>query len=160
FFFFSSRRRHTRSKRDWSSDVCSSDLKIFACIGKFAVLRGLQALLISSSGIFGCFVGSGAQGHALNLCSSLHHDSAHVNAAAESNEIPHKVHDTGVKTRSRGSQLTIRQLASWNSHIGVLPSRARLQTRVAAGVNERISPRSQLHAEIAVRRCIQLLTHP
>src|SRR5438067_70865 len=26
FFFFSSRRRHTRSKRDWSSDVCSSDL--------------------------------------------------------------------------------------------------------------------------------------
>src|SRR5437868_7186053 len=27
FFFFSSRRRHTRSKRDWSSDVCSSDLQ-------------------------------------------------------------------------------------------------------------------------------------
>src|SRR5699024_11457706 len=27
-FFFSSRRRHTRSKRDWSSDVCSSDLPI------------------------------------------------------------------------------------------------------------------------------------
>src|SRR5699024_11749779 len=25
-FFFSSRRRHTRSKRVWSSDVCSSDL--------------------------------------------------------------------------------------------------------------------------------------
>src|SRR5437868_15026279 len=25
-FFFSSRRRHTSSKRDWSSDVCSSDL--------------------------------------------------------------------------------------------------------------------------------------
>src|SRR5207249_5567282 len=27
YFFFSSRRRHTRSKRDWSSDVCSSDLR-------------------------------------------------------------------------------------------------------------------------------------
>src|SRR5207247_8394092 len=26
-FFFSSRRRHTRSTRDWSSDVCSSDLE-------------------------------------------------------------------------------------------------------------------------------------
>src|SRR5690349_22786461 len=26
FFFFSSRRRHTRYLRDWSSDVCSSDL--------------------------------------------------------------------------------------------------------------------------------------
>src|SRR5690554_7084822 len=28
FFFFSSRRRHTRCGRDWSSDVCSSDLKM------------------------------------------------------------------------------------------------------------------------------------
>src|SRR5271169_5651973 len=27
FFFFSSRRRHTRCYRDWSSDVCSSDLR-------------------------------------------------------------------------------------------------------------------------------------
>src|SRR5690606_40028590 len=26
-FFFSSRRRHTRFSRDWSSDVCSSDLQ-------------------------------------------------------------------------------------------------------------------------------------
>src|SRR5260370_7471045 len=30
FFFFSSRRRHTRFKCDWSSDVCSSDLLIHA----------------------------------------------------------------------------------------------------------------------------------
>src|SRR5690349_24021772 len=29
-FFFSSRRRHTRSLRDWSSDVCSSDLSFGA----------------------------------------------------------------------------------------------------------------------------------
>src|SRR5690606_39876270 len=29
FFFFSSRRRHTRFSRDWSSDVCSSDLAAF-----------------------------------------------------------------------------------------------------------------------------------
>src|SRR5215813_2440196 len=28
FFFFSSRRRHTRCGRDWSSDVCSSDLRL------------------------------------------------------------------------------------------------------------------------------------
>src|SRR5207249_7641075 len=32
-FFFSSRRRHTRSKRDWSSDVCSSDLKHVSDLG-------------------------------------------------------------------------------------------------------------------------------
>src|SRR5256885_7141244 len=28
FFFFSSRRRHTRLQGDWSSDVCSSDLRV------------------------------------------------------------------------------------------------------------------------------------
>src|SRR5699024_11945081 len=32
FFFLSSRRRHTSSKRDWSSDVCSSDLKCSRCL--------------------------------------------------------------------------------------------------------------------------------
>src|SRR5690348_18011388 len=33
FFFFSSRRRHTRWTGDWSSDVCSSDLPFFQCSG-------------------------------------------------------------------------------------------------------------------------------
>src|SRR5699024_12211064 len=35
--FFSSRRRHTRSERDWSSDVCSSDL---ACTGATGLREG------------------------------------------------------------------------------------------------------------------------
>src|SRR5215813_6790814 len=34
FFFFSSRRRHTRCGRDWSSDVCSSDLYVPSYNGK------------------------------------------------------------------------------------------------------------------------------
>src|SRR6266700_4874488 len=38
FFFFSSRRRHTRFSRDWSSDVCSSDLISLAPL--FAVAIG------------------------------------------------------------------------------------------------------------------------
>src|SRR5438128_5294859 len=33
FFFFSSRRRHTRCYRDWSSDVCSSDLAFLKLLG-------------------------------------------------------------------------------------------------------------------------------
>src|SRR5207245_5460284 len=33
FFFFSSRRRHTRCYRDWSSDVCSSDLTARSSLG-------------------------------------------------------------------------------------------------------------------------------
>src|SRR5256886_4905449 len=36
FFFFSSRRRHTRFDCDWSSDVCSSDL----AVGGYRSLRG------------------------------------------------------------------------------------------------------------------------
>src|SRR2546421_9515656 len=43
-FFFSSRRRHTRSDRDWSSDVCSSDLKV--CFG---------AVFVEGIVIFGLF---------------------------------------------------------------------------------------------------------
>src|SRR5699024_12103106 len=43
-FFFSSRRRHTRSKRDWSSDVCSSDLGI-----KFVAI---SVTVLSIYGIF------------------------------------------------------------------------------------------------------------
>src|SRR2546429_6246459 len=36
FFFFSSRRRHTRCSRDWSSDVCSSDLSEESRLALFA----------------------------------------------------------------------------------------------------------------------------
>src|SRR5206468_6071532 len=43
-FFFSSRRRHTSSDRDWSSDVCSSDLTM---VGAFAEGNVLQVLLVS-----------------------------------------------------------------------------------------------------------------
>src|SRR6266496_4741819 len=39
FFFFSSRRRHTRSLRDWSSDVCSSDL----CLGVQLLARAAHS---------------------------------------------------------------------------------------------------------------------
>src|SRR5206468_9373089 len=40
-FFFSSRRRHTRSDRDWSSDVCSSDLRR-PVIGKDTLVIGIS----------------------------------------------------------------------------------------------------------------------
>src|SRR5215469_7287487 len=41
FFFFSSRRRHTRSLRDWSSDVCYSDLKAFCAGADLAWMRAM-----------------------------------------------------------------------------------------------------------------------
>src|SRR2546429_5658803 len=39
-FFFSSRRRHTRCSRDWSSDVCSSDLIHDSSRGEVSASQG------------------------------------------------------------------------------------------------------------------------
>src|SRR2546426_5673117 len=44
FFFFSSRRRHTRLQGDWSSDVCSSDLAQSARAPRLWALLGALAL--------------------------------------------------------------------------------------------------------------------
>src|SRR5207249_8504566 len=52
FFFFSSRRRHTISKRDWSSDVCSSDLNITFTIG-LGETDELELLRSCASQVFG-----------------------------------------------------------------------------------------------------------
>src|SRR2546429_4413109 len=47
-FFFSSRRRHTRCSRDWSSDVCSSDLSVVCAASyearKFGVRSAMPAV--------------------------------------------------------------------------------------------------------------------
>src|SRR5690606_39972929 len=49
-FFFSSRRRHTRFSRDWSSDVCSSDLEItpvVTCL-QIAIVIGVIVFAVRS----------------------------------------------------------------------------------------------------------------
>src|SRR5699024_11947253 len=56
FFFFSSRRRHTRSKRDWSSDVCSSDLHLSGDAGIRAAEEGDEGLLIVRQRFASCGV--------------------------------------------------------------------------------------------------------
>src|SRR2546422_10906813 len=48
-FFFSSRRRHTRCSRDWSSDVCSSDL-LGGRGGTFSGLAGAGDLILTCTG--------------------------------------------------------------------------------------------------------------
>src|SRR6267154_1629423 len=45
FFFFSSRRRHTRWTGDWSSDVCSSDLGLMPPLNLYARVRVLMHIL-------------------------------------------------------------------------------------------------------------------
>src|SRR5438876_11114755 len=50
FFFFSSRRRHTRWTGDWSSDVCSSDLRLDGQYGTAAVLADLAGFAFVTRG--------------------------------------------------------------------------------------------------------------
>src|SRR5207237_7213220 len=55
--FFSSRRRHTRFKCDWSSDVCSSDLdlELLCCPGRgrFTLLTDCRVLACFDESLFG-----------------------------------------------------------------------------------------------------------
>src|SRR5438874_12922647 len=54
YFFFSSRRRHTRSLRDWSSDVCSSDLGVNPAVSnggnRFETLPRLEVFAPEAAG--------------------------------------------------------------------------------------------------------------
>src|SRR5690606_39637268 len=77
-FFFSSRRRHTRFSRDWSSDVCSSDLvevdNYFSVLAKGILpiqdnlsvygLAGFSRVAVTSKWcdpLWGCVSGSGSE---------------------------------------------------------------------------------------------------
>src|SRR3989454_9814685 len=54
FFFFSSRRRHTRLQGDWSSDVCSSDLstvKELLMSAEYITAHGNSEVLLCERGI-------------------------------------------------------------------------------------------------------------
>src|SRR5712692_10730228 len=58
FFFFSSRRRHTRWNCDWSSDVCSSDLAVareipvLPPVDAFPFLPAEHGLVFDIEGLF------------------------------------------------------------------------------------------------------------
>src|SRR3989442_13594587 len=62
-FFFSSRRRHTRCGRDWSSDVCSSDLRVPVAEQRDSLDRIMSSLdpqrnLVRKIGVLGVAVDS------------------------------------------------------------------------------------------------------
>src|SRR5256885_2613353 len=65
FFFFSSRRRHTRLQGDWSSDVCSSDLVVTGAngSGKTTLLRVCAGLALPSEGELRVDVGRAQVGY-------------------------------------------------------------------------------------------------
>src|SRR5690625_7653831 len=63
FFFFSSRRRHTRWPRDWSSDVCSSDLGTSIIHGIAASRAGMSLPAILGRRLGRDVVGLGFSGN-------------------------------------------------------------------------------------------------
>src|SRR5579871_682244 len=65
FFFFSSRRRHTRSLRDWSSDVCSSDL---AAVAAGLVLQVVEPHLNGPGGEVPIIAHAAGSGETFVLC--------------------------------------------------------------------------------------------
>src|SRR5256884_4823539 len=70
FFFFSSRRRHTRCSRDWSSDVCSSDLFRLIRDGQVTWLRESVSLTLIADGRYW------AVGVAVDVTESKHAQTA------------------------------------------------------------------------------------
>src|SRR5437879_9900528 len=78
FFFFSSRRRHTRYIGDWSSDVCSSDLVISTAIKKEsakqswidAAVRSTTTLNKAAAGVITKHLET-ATGHAVERSSAV-----------------------------------------------------------------------------------------
>src|SRR5438445_3139550 len=84
-FFFSSRRRHTRYWRDWSSDVCSSDLAALQCISA-------PPHPATTAGILSC--------------SSAEHD---VNVADSSDSCARLPIDAQVRSEEHTSELQSRQ---------------------------------------------------
>src|SRR2546422_8807521 len=75
FFFFSSRRRHTRCSRDWSSDVCSSDLYAGIITLGHSAFFGLGAyvagIVSAKVGITDAFVQMAAAAAAAGLLGAL-----------------------------------------------------------------------------------------
>src|SRR5699024_11869054 len=82
-FFFSSRRRHTRSKRDWSSDVCSSDLDWDAKQAEVDQNRGLNRQSYDQVHGAGSFDRKKRQ-----ECEELHQKIVELDRQAEQNKQP------------------------------------------------------------------------
>src|SRR5438445_9513949 len=91
-FFFSSRRRHTRYWRDWSSDVCSSDLGLVAAEGRGESLAATKE--IDSAGL-AIVLGEDAAVMALINGDAIPGDSSFIN-----NFFPAEL--VGVPLRQRG----------------------------------------------------------
>src|SRR5205809_2862469 len=98
-FFFSSRRRHTRCSRDWSSDVCSSDLeRDLASITVVDVRRWANRLLATPNGRKGTMSASSVRHH-LSCLSNLYKRARAERVRSEERRV-------GKECRSRWARCT------------------------------------------------------
>src|SRR5205809_2946168 len=89
FFFFSSRRRHTRCSRDWSSDVCSSDLT-------GAAFQALERIGIRAA-VGKCLMDAHPEGAPLELAESTDNALAEAESRSEERRV-------GKECRSRSAR--------------------------------------------------------
>src|SRR5690606_40154986 len=96
-FFFSSRRRHTRFSRDWSSDVCSSDLSTLAYfVEKLRnIPEGDGTLLDHSLILYGSNMGNSNQ--------HLHYDVPHVLIGGASGRLKGEIGRASCRDREENS---------------------------------------------------------
>src|SRR5208282_1370580 len=94
FFFFSSRRRHTRCYRDWSSDVCSSDLETTAKdIGRLESRPSFRNALGCRSKI----AATGGQSGAIDRsCGSASDDRKRITVGAGAFQFANALENTGL----------------------------------------------------------------
>src|SRR5207247_4150694 len=96
FFFFSGRSRHTSSTRDWSSDVCSSDLQ--NCIERAVILCDGREILPEHIGLRALARSAGEDVPAVG---SLQEASSAASRAVEAKMIEKDLRETGGnKTRA------------------------------------------------------------
>src|SRR6266567_9236589 len=96
FFFFSSRRRHTRFDCDWSSDVCSSDLldagapldEVTAILDRLPVTGwGLEAELVMRGGL------AGTKAHVKAKPDGISRTYGHIAGILEEARLPDRVRE-------------------------------------------------------------------
>src|SRR6478672_5116276 len=123
FFFFSSRRRHTRSDRDWSSDVCSSDLPALTRLATDSTVMGAVTVMIDSVEHVD-FIAREVPGHrglrvAVDVDASLRVGPVHLGVRRSPTRTPADVEAVIRRAQERG--LVVSGLMFYDAQIAGLP---------------------------------------
>src|SRR3989442_3657547 len=112
-FFFASRRRHTRCGRDWSSDVCSSDLEPLPVGVVVAATAGWMGYMIQQS-LQNALARAGIARQVVTLITQTLCDANDANLRIPSKPIGHALDATGVaRLQARGVPVKEEQPGHW-----------------------------------------------